>query len=163
MTRHTRRVPTDDGTLDSITDEERALAQRPLSAHVAAALANPASAEAFTQAKAEIDGRQATLRRVREARALTQATVGDLLDMTQSEVSRLERRRDVMLSTLRRFVEATGGELHLVASYPDSAPIELSIGDTRDDEQRHDPVLDILTPEAKEFYLDPANRDHVRR
>lgn len=37
----------------------------------------------------EINGRQATLRRLREARALTQSTVGDLLDMDQSEVSRL--------------------------------------------------------------------------
>ena len=66
-----------------------------------------------------------TLRRLRSARALTQATLGDLLGMSQSEVSRMERRSDMLLSTLRRFVEATGGELHLVVRYPDTAPVEI--------------------------------------
>jgi hypothetical protein len=37
--------------------------------------------------------------------------------MDQSEVSRLERRGDMLLSTLKRFVEATGGEVHIVVSY----------------------------------------------
>ena len=77
----------------------------------------------------EINARQATLRRVREARFLTQSTVAELLDMDQSEVSRLERRSDVLLSTLRRFIQATGGELHLVVQYPDGAPVELLLRD----------------------------------
>jgi predicted XRE-type DNA-binding protein len=78
---------------------------------------------------AEINSRQATLRRLREARALTQSTLADLLEMDQSEVSRLERRSDMLLSTLKRFVQATGGEMHVVVSYPDGGPIELLIGD----------------------------------
>jgi hypothetical protein len=77
---------------------------------------------------AEISGRQATLRRLREARALTQSTVAEALAMDQSEVSRLEYRADMLLSTLRRFVEATGGELHLVVKYPGGAPVELLVG-----------------------------------
>lgn len=77
----------------------------------------------------EINARQATLRRLREARTLTQSTVGDLLEMDQSEVSRLEYRSDMLLSTLKRFVEATGGELHMVVQYPDGAPVELLVGD----------------------------------
>ncbi|MEX1008143.1 MAG: helix-turn-helix domain-containing protein [Acidimicrobiia bacterium] len=77
----------------------------------------------------EINARQATLRRLREARALTQTTVAELLEMDQSEVSRLEYRSDMLLSTLKRFVQATGGELHMVVQYPDSAPIELLVGD----------------------------------
>jgi predicted XRE-type DNA-binding protein len=77
----------------------------------------------------EITARQATLRRLREARALTQSTVAELLEMDQSEVSRLEYRRDMLLSTLKRFVQATGGELHLVVQYPDGAPVELLITD----------------------------------
>jgi hypothetical protein len=76
---------------------------------------------------AEISARQATLRRLREARALTQSAVAELLGMDQSEVSRLEYRTDMLLSTLRRFIEATGGELHLVVQYQDSAPVELLI------------------------------------
>jgi len=77
----------------------------------------------------EITARQATLRRLREARALTQSTVAELLEMDQSEVSRLEYRSDMLLSTLKRFVQATGGELHLVVQYPDCAPVELLITD----------------------------------
>ena len=76
----------------------------------------------------EISARQATLRRLREARALTQSAVAESLGMDQSEVSRLEYRTDMLLSTLRRFVEATGGELHLVVQYPDGAPVELLVG-----------------------------------
>jgi predicted XRE-type DNA-binding protein len=77
----------------------------------------------------EINARQATLRRLREARALTQSTVAELLEMDQSEVSRLEYRSDMLLSTLKRFVQATGGELHLVVRYPDGAPVELLVPD----------------------------------
>lgn len=77
----------------------------------------------------EINARQATLRRLREAQALTQSTVAELLEMDQSEVSRIEYRTDMLLSTLRRFIQATGGELHLVVQYPDSAPVELLIAD----------------------------------
>jgi predicted XRE-type DNA-binding protein len=77
----------------------------------------------------EINARQATLRRLREERALTQSTVAELLEMDQSEVSRLEYRSDMLLSTLKRFVQATGGELHLVVRYPDGAPVELLVPD----------------------------------
>jgi hypothetical protein len=52
-----------------------------------------------------------------------------LIGVDQAQVSRLERRVDlnVMLSTLRAFVEATGGELHITATYPDDPlPIELT-------------------------------------
>jgi predicted XRE-type DNA-binding protein len=77
----------------------------------------------------EINARQATLRKLREARALTQSTVAELLEMDQSEVSRLEYRSDMLLSTLKRFVQATGGELHLVVRYPDGAPVELLVPD----------------------------------
>jgi predicted XRE-type DNA-binding protein len=78
---------------------------------------------------AEIAARQATLRRLREARALTQSTLAELLEMDQSEVSRLERRSDMLLSTLKRFIEATGGERHLVVRYPDSGAVELHVND----------------------------------
>ena len=78
---------------------------------------------------AEINSRQATLRRLREARALTQSTLAELLDMDQSEVSRLERRSDMLLSTLKASSQATGGEMHIVVSYPDGGPVELLVDD----------------------------------
>ena len=49
--------------------------------------------------------------------------------MDQSEVSRLEHRSDMLLSTLKRFVQATGGEIHIVVSYPDGGPVELHVSD----------------------------------
>jgi hypothetical protein len=49
--------------------------------------------------------------------------------MDQSEGSRLEYRSDMLLSTLKRFVQATGGELHMVVQYPDGAPVELLVAD----------------------------------
>ncbi len=51
----------------------------------------------------------------------------DLIDMDQSEIFRHELRSDLLLSTLRRFIQATGGDLHLVAHFPDGN-VELLIG-----------------------------------
>lgn len=48
----------------------------------------------------------------------TQAEIAKAIGTTQSGVSRLERQKDTLISTLRDYVEATGGELHLVARYP---------------------------------------------
>jgi hypothetical protein len=48
------------------------------------------------------------------------------LGITQDSVSRLEKRSDLLLSTLRKTVEALGGNLSLVAQFPDRAPVVLS-------------------------------------
>jgi hypothetical protein len=48
------------------------------------------------------------------------------LGITQDRVSRLERRSDLLLSTLRKTVEGMGGNLSLVAEFPDRAPVVLS-------------------------------------
>jgi hypothetical protein len=48
------------------------------------------------------------------------------LGSTQDSVSRLERRSDLLLSTLRNTVQAMGGNLSLVAEFPDRAPVVLS-------------------------------------
>lgn len=56
-----------------------------------------------------------TLRELREAAGKTQVEVAALTAMAQSELSKVERRDDHKLSTLRRYVEALGGELEVVA------------------------------------------------
>jgi predicted transcriptional regulator len=56
-----------------------------------------------------------TLRELREAAGKTQADLAPLTEMTQSELSKVERRADHRLSTLRRYVEALGGELEIAA------------------------------------------------
>jgi hypothetical protein len=48
------------------------------------------------------------------------------LGVTQDSVSRLEKRSDLLLSTLRNTVEAMGGNLSLVAEFPDRAPVILT-------------------------------------
>lgn len=61
------------------------------------------------------------LNELRRARELSQQALAERLGTTQPEVSRIESRTDMYLSTLRRFVEAMGGELVIVAEFPDGA------------------------------------------
>jgi transcriptional regulator with XRE-family HTH domain len=60
-----------------------------------------------------------TLHRLREERGLTQVQVAEALDVTQGNVSRLERSGDLYVSTLSRYVAALGGHLELTAVFPD--------------------------------------------
>jgi DNA-binding XRE family transcriptional regulator len=59
------------------------------------------------------------LNELREARELTQDSLADILGINQAAVSKLENRMDMYLSTLRRFVEAMGGQLVISAHFPD--------------------------------------------
>ena len=78
----------------------------------------------------ELIAEEMTLRDLRKARRLTQISLARELGIGQDGVSRLERRSDLLLSTLRKTVEAMGGRLSLVARFPDRPPVELSgIGD----------------------------------
>lgn len=61
------------------------------------------------------------LAELRDNLDLTQEEVASRLQISQSNVSRLEKRRDMLVSTLREVVAAFGGELHLVAEFPDGA------------------------------------------
>lgn len=96
-----------------------------------------AARERYEEVLAEIEANQATLAQVRKAKSLTQTTIAMILDIDQSEVSRLERRSDMLLSTLRSFIQAAGGELQLVATFPGSRPVHLLIGP--DDAHRQRP------------------------
>lgn len=58
---------------------------------------------------------------LRIRRQRTQAQLAQLIGTSQSGVSRLERQQDLLVSTLRDYVQATGGRLQLVAEYPDHA------------------------------------------
>jgi transcriptional regulator with XRE-family HTH domain len=59
------------------------------------------------------------LQELRQARALSQQELAEVLGLNQATVSKLERRTDMYLSSLRRFVEAMGGELEISANFPD--------------------------------------------
>lgn len=61
------------------------------------------------------------LQELRRARRLSQEELGERLGPTQPEVSKIEGRVDMYVSTLRRYVEAMGGELDIVARFPDGS------------------------------------------
>src|SRR5881392_1051424 len=74
----------------------------------------------------EIIAEEMSLRDLRKARKLTQARLAKVLGITQDSVSRLEKRSDLLLSTLRKTVKAMGGDVRIVAEFPDRAPVVLS-------------------------------------
>lgn len=61
-----------------------------------------------------------TLRELREALHIQQEELGELLGIKQAAVSRMERRSDIHLSNLRKAVEAMGGELVIIARFPNA-------------------------------------------
>ena len=66
-----------------------------------------------------------TRRQLRLALKLTQEQMVESLQVDQGNVSRLEQRTDLMLSTLRRYIAAMGGELRLVVEFPNRPPVTL--------------------------------------
>jgi transcriptional regulator with XRE-family HTH domain len=87
---------------------------------------SPAQRRKVEARAAELIAEEMTLRELRRARKLTQVKVAKKLGITQDSVSRLEKRSDLLLSTLRKSVEAMGGNLSLVAEFPDREPVVLS-------------------------------------
>ncbi len=69
------------------------------------------------------------LAQLRTARQLSQAALGEILHVEQPAVAKIEKRTDMYVSTLRRFIEAMGGELEIVARFPDHAVRIRSFGD----------------------------------
>ena len=67
-----------------------------------------------------------TLRDLRKAHRLTQEKLARELGIKQESVSNLEKRSDMLLSTLRQYVAALGGELELLVKFPDRPPVILS-------------------------------------
>lgn len=79
------------------------------------------------------DAHERTMSELRRARELTQAQLAEQLGMTQSEISRVERRDDLYLSTLERFVTALGGRLEVRVTFDDEdVPTVLRFGDLAD-------------------------------
>lgn len=74
----------------------------------------------------EIAAYEATLAELRRARGVTQQQLAKALELTQPQVSRVEHRTDVLLSTLRSYVEALGGELIVTARFPDQDAVEVT-------------------------------------
>ncbi len=87
---------------------------------------HPARRKRVEARAAELIAEEMTLRELRHARKLTQVRMAKALGITQDSVSRLEKRSDLLLSTLRKTIKAMGGDLSLVAEFHDRPPVVLS-------------------------------------
>ncbi|MGD1063897.1 MAG: transcriptional regulator [Terracidiphilus sp.] len=76
--------------------------------------------------RAEEIRQQINLREMRRLRKVTQTRLSKKLKIGQEGVSRIEKRTDLYLSTLRSYVEGLGGKLSLTVEFPDRAPVVLS-------------------------------------
>ncbi|MBD2776880.1 XRE family transcriptional regulator [Iningainema tapete] len=85
---------------------------------------------------AELLAEEMTRQQLKQALKLTQEQIAKHLQIDQGNVSRLEQRTDLMLSTLRKYVEAMGGELRLVVEFPNCPPVTLvGISDIEEPEE----------------------------
>ncbi len=75
--------------------------------------------------------RRVTLAQLRKSQRISQARLAEALGVRQMQVSRLERRKDPRLSTLRRSIEALGGQLTMIATFPNQEPVVLVAEDSR--------------------------------
>lgn len=66
------------------------------------------------------------LRKLRAARELTQENLARTLQVNQSEVSKIENRADMYVSTLASYVKAMGGELEIRAVFPDGGAVQIT-------------------------------------
>jgi len=90
-----------------------------------------ADQEALRKRTAELIAEESTLRQSREARKRSQEEIARKLHIQQAAVSKLERRTDMYLSTLRRFSEAMRGELEIIARSTQSGGADHPIRGTR--------------------------------
>lgn len=86
----------------------------------------PAARRRKVEARAtELVAEEMSLRDLRKAMNRTQLEVARVLKVGQDTVSRYEQRSDMLLSTLQGYVQAMGGELDLVVTFPDRKPVKL--------------------------------------
>jgi len=81
---------------------------------------SPAS-QARAEAKAQAMLAEMPLNELRQARGLSQKMLAELLHVQQPSIAKIERRTDMYISTLRSHIEAMGGQLDIVARFPDGA------------------------------------------
>lgn len=105
---------------------------------------NPKVKEVHDRRTVEIGSTVTSLTAVRNARNLTQQQLADALGLTQGEISKIERRLNVTIQTLARFIEATGGTLELVANYA-SGPVRLDLKVLAIEYEEHDETEDLAS------------------
>ena len=87
---------------------------------------SPARRKKIEARAATLIAEEMSLRDLRQALTLTQVHMAETLGIGQDGISRLEKRSDLLLSTLRTYIEAMGGQLSLIAEFPDREPVTLT-------------------------------------
>ena len=82
-----------------------------------AVMSADAQAKSLSRAQAMLE--EMPLQELRLARGLSQQTLAELLNVQQPAVAKLEKRTDMYLSTLRNHIRAMGGELDIIARFPE--------------------------------------------
>ena len=77
---------------------------------------------------------EVSLRALRRGMSRTQLDMAEALGVGQDTVSRFERSCNVMISTLERYVKAMGGQVSIVAEFPDQPPVKVTFADLADDQ-----------------------------
>jgi predicted XRE-type DNA-binding protein len=75
--------------------------------------------QARSEAKAQTMLAEMPLHELRQARGLSQKMLAEILDVQQPSIAKMEKRTDMYISTLRSHIEAMGGQLEVVARFPD--------------------------------------------
>lgn len=84
-----------------------------------ACMSPSARAKAASKAKAMLA--EMLLNELRQARGLSQKMLAEVLHVQQPSIAKIEKRTDMYLSTLRSHIEAMGGELDVIARFPDGS------------------------------------------
>ncbi len=80
---------------------------------------------------AQLHAEYLTLQELRKAKDLTQVQLAKTLNIKQATIAKMEKRSDLLISTLRGYVEAMGGRLNLLVEFPGQKPVSLDgLGDT---------------------------------
>jgi transcriptional regulator with XRE-family HTH domain len=129
---------------------------------------SPERREKIAERTKQLIAEENALRRMREARGLTQVRLAELMHIRQDSVSRLESRSDLLLSTLKSYVHAMGGSLRLTVEFPDGVAAELSsLGEPEPDREpsprpRVSPAYSRSYQPALTFHGRLARRENER-
>jgi len=94
-------------------------------------LTDKMSPESRERAKAKTQAmlKEMPLHELRNARSLTQKQMAESMNIKQASVSKMEKRTDIYISTLKRFINAMGGHLDITAHFPDGSVKITSFGE----------------------------------